>query len=240
MARNQLKTNNDLEFPIEIIRTDRRKTFSIKIDKGKVRIVVPKRLSQKNINAIILKKTPWIRKKIRLQEKIYPLKPKEYVNGETFSYLGKGYRLKLVENGIGEARLKRGELVLGVSPNLKNDQKLNFVKSRIVQWYKTHAEKILRDKTKKYARKLRLHPKSISVKEYKSRWGSCSIKGEIIYNWKIVLAPKRIVDYVIIHELCHLLHQNHSPEFWRTVENSFLSYKESRQWLKENGSTLYV
>ena len=240
MAGYQLKINNDLEFPIEIIRTDRRKTYRIQIDEGKVRIVVPKRLSQRNINAIILKKTPWIRKKIRLQEKIFPLKPKEYVNGETFSYLGKNYRLKLIENGIGEVKLKRGELVLGVSAKFKNYQKLNFVKSRIVQWYEIHAEKILRDKTKKYARILRLHPKSISVKEYKARWGSCSIKGEIIYNWKIVLAPKRIVDYVIIHELCHLLHQNHSPEFWRTVESSFSAYKESRQWLKENGLTLFV
>jgi len=83
-------------------------------------------------------------------------------------------------------------------------------------------------------------PNSISVRDYKSRWGSCSSKGEISYNWRIIIAPHQIVDYVVVHELCHLKHPNHSPEYWKSVKRVNPEYKEHRQWLKEHGATWIV
>ena len=83
-----------------------------------------------------------------------------------------------------------------------------------------------------------MEPRSVAVKDYKSRWGSCSAKGDISYNWKIVLAPHRIVDYVVVHELCHMLEHNHSSRYWKLVEKYVPDYRERRDWLKNHSLSL--
>ena len=99
----------DNEFPIEVIRTNRIKTASIKVNEGQVQVIVPKRLSQKKIEELLLRKTSWIREKLRIQSQITPVKPKEYVSGECFSYLGKNYRLKLLQGDSGGRKTQRRE-----------------------------------------------------------------------------------------------------------------------------------
>ena len=79
---------------------------------------------------------------------------------------------------------------------------------------------------------------SVGIKNYKSRWGSCTAEGDITFNWKVIMAPNRIVDYVVVHELCHLIHHDHSPKFWREVERFMPDYLECKEWLKHNGSFL--
>ena len=101
--------NVSSEFPIEVIRSNRTKTASIKVAEGQVQVIVPKRLSQIRVDELIRKKSPWIREKLRIQSEIVPVKPKEYVSGECFTYLGKNYRLKLSENGPVEVKLKAGQ-----------------------------------------------------------------------------------------------------------------------------------
>ena len=224
--------------PLEVVRTNRRKSASIKIENGQVKVIIPKTLSNKALNQLIQKKTPWIRKKLKEHSEITPMKPKEYVSGESFAYLGKNYRLKLTGNDSGEVKLKGGQLVLGVDKSLAEDDWRGFVRDRLVDWYISHAESRLREKTARYAKILGVKPQSITVKDYKSRWGSCSSKGDISYNWKIIIAPHHIVDYVVVHELCHLIHHNHSPEYWKVVEKVVPDYKDCREWLKENGTKL--
>jgi predicted metal-dependent hydrolase len=79
-----------------------------------------------------------------------------------------------------------------------------------------------------------VNPASVTVKNYKSRWGSCSTKGDISYNWRIILAPHSIVDYVVVHELCHMLEHNHSSKYWKHVERHVPNWRECREWLKHN------
>ena len=79
---------------------------------------------------------------------------------------------------------------------------------------------------------------SITVRDQKSRWGSCSSRGTLSFNYRLIFAPPKVLDYVVIHELCHLTHMNHSKEFWNMVEDILPDYKEHRKWLKENGHTL--
>lgn len=80
----------------------------------------------------------------------------------------------------------------------------------------------------------------ISIRSQKTRWGSCSAKGTLSFNWRLMLAPPSILDYVVVHELCHLTHMNHSPAFWQTVEKAFPDYRIARKWLKEHGSELVL
>jgi predicted metal-dependent hydrolase len=80
----------------------------------------------------------------------------------------------------------------------------------------------------------------VGVKEYKARWGSCSSSGDVTYNWRIIMAPHHIVDYIVVHELCHLLEHNHGPKYWKHVKSVVPDYKECREWLKVNGEGLRI
>ena len=112
------------------------------------------------------------------------------------------------------------------------------IKTYIEKWYTQEAYEILEDKVLKYSETIRVSPKEIKVKNYKTRWGSCDKKGTLTFNWHLIKAPHSIVDYVVIHELCHMIQLNHSRNFWYEVEKYDPAYKLHRKWLKENGDNL--
>ena len=110
----------------------------------------------------------------------------------------------------------------------------------MIHWYKEKAENKLSEKVDRLVKTTSLKPKSVGIKSYKSRWGSCSSKGKVDFNWKIIMAPNRIVDYVVAHELCHLKHHDHSPKFWKAVERLMPDYTNCREWLKNNAEGLDI
>jgi len=231
---------NRIEFPYDVIRTSRRKTASIKVIEGNVQVVVPMDLPQDEIEGVLYKKRLWVREKIRMYEEAMPSKPKEYVNGEAFSYLGKNYKLKIVLDGIGEVKLKAGYLELHIREGYPESRLDAFIQRQLSSWYRRKAQKRLTDKVARLSATLDLKPRSVSVEDFKSRWGSCSVEGDISFNWKIIMAPHGIIDYVVAHELCHMIEHNHSPAFWRHVERIIPDYRDRKDWLKENGAQLTV
>jgi predicted metal-dependent hydrolase len=228
------------DFPIDVIRTSRRKTASITIEGGIVQFSIPEKLSDKRLQNLIADRTPWIKQKLLLQSDTAPVRPKEYVSGESFAYLGRNYRLKLSQRPTEGLKLKSGQLVLGVDKKLSESNGKAFIRSELEAWYHLHAERRLREKAKRYAGIIGEEPNSVSLKDYKSRWGSCSVTGDIFFNWKIIIAPHRIVDYVVVHELCHLLEYNHSPKFWKRLERVIPDYLDRKNWLKHNGNGLMI
>jgi len=115
-----------------------------------------------------------------------------------------------------------------------------MIKQLLVKWYKQQAQLIMIEKTQHYAKIIGVSPSSVVIKAFKSRWGSCSIKSVIQYNWKIIMAPEPVIDYLVVHELCHILHHNHSPTFWKSVGKYCPNYKEQGAWLKLNGAKLEI
>jgi len=115
-----------------------------------------------------------------------------------------------------------------------------MVRNALVRWYKRHAQIKLQEKAYRYTKVVGVDAGRIGIKTFKSRWGSCSAKGRIDFNWKIVMAPNRIVDYVVVHELCHLKQHDHSPKFWKEVERVIPDYAECKEWLKVNAGRLEV
>lgn len=226
----------DKDLSIEVVRTKRRKTASIKIIDGLVQAIVPDQLSDARVEELIQKRTPWIRRKLREQSQAVTPKPKEYVSGESFTYLGRNFRLKVLRGNDREVKLKGGYLEVGLPKKSKDGD----IRNALVEWYESHALERLIEKTNRYAGIMGVSPNSISVRDYKSRWGSCSSKGEISYNWRIIISPHHIVDYVVVHELCHLKHPNHSPAYWKSVKREISDYEVCRQWLKEQGSSLVI
>jgi predicted metal-dependent hydrolase len=232
---NVIKGNG---FVAEIIRSSKRKTAAIKIQKGKVFVFVPEGLTMVAIEFLVAKKNRWIKEKLALQNEIIAIKPKEFVSGESFSFLGINHPLKIESGLFPVIKLYQNELVVSVRD--KTADNALAIKQLLIKWYKQQAESELRDKTGRYSRIIGVNPSSVTIKSFKSRWGSCSISAGIQYNWKIIIAPDRIVNYVVIHELCHILHHNHSPAFWKAVARYCQDYRDCSAWLKINGGRLEI
>lgn len=228
----EVQVMDGFAFPVEVVRTGRKKSVSIHVVGEVVKVRVPRTLSESRIKDIVTKRTPWITTKLKEQADRPVVKPKEYVSGESFPYLGKDYRLKVTKGDKPSLELIGGYLQAIVSEaDPTPDATAKFL---LMSWYQHHAEVCLGKKTERLARIVGVKPNSVAVKEYKARWGSCSVKGDIKYNWRLILAPHRVVDYVVIHELCHMLEHNHSPQYWRHVERYVPDWKECRDWLKNN------
>lgn len=224
-------------FDAEVIRTDRRKTATVKVVEGKVSVVVPRSTTTDTVQALVTKKTRWIREKLALHRQTTPIKPKEYVSGESFTYLGRNYRLKVLTGATKSVKLVNGWLTVTLPRSQKTPQK---VREALTQWFRIHAEQKLQEKVERCSKVVGVKPASVNVKTFKARWGSCSTKGNLLFNWQIIIAPNRIVDYVVVHELCHLKRHDHSPEFWKCVQRAFPDYQECKDWLKVNGQRLVV
>jgi len=225
-------------YVVHVIRSSKRKTAAIKIQKGKVFVMVPECLPIAAIESLVAKKHRWIKEKLAIQNEIIAIKPKEFVSGESFSFLGKNHPLKIETGLYPVIKLYQDELVVSVRD--KTADNALAIKQLLIKWYKLQAESELRDKTGKFSRIIGVNPSSVTIKSFKSRWGSCSISAGIQYNWKIIIAPDRVVNYVVIHELCHILHHNHSPAFWTAVERYCHDYRDCSAWLKINGSRLEI
>lgn len=218
-------------FPIQVSRTARKKSASIELEGHLVKVTVPQSLSETRVRELISKRSGWIQSKLKEQSKQPILKSKEYVSGETFPYLGKNYRLKVHEGIVSSVKLKNGYLNVYVSDEQKDDATIRCL---LEEWYRRHAQTRLTEKTERLAKMIGVAPSSIEVKSFKSRWGSCSSNGSISYNWKIVLAHHRIIDYVVVHELCHLIEHNHSSRYWKEVGKYIPDWRARREWLKFN------
>jgi len=225
-----------LDFKVDVIKTDRKKSASIQLEGNLVKVRVPKSLSDNRINDLIKKRTPWIQAKLKEYSARPVTIPKKYHNGGTFPYLGKNYTLKVHDGDVSSIKMKSGYFNITISQSEKN--KNDKIKDLLIDWYQSHAKKYLKEKTYQLSELIGAIPTSVSVKSYKSRWGSCSSTGVIDYNWRIILAPNHIIDYVVIHELCHLLEHNHSPKYWQIVEKHSPNWRDSKEWLKNNHDLL--
>lgn len=220
---------------VQVLRSGRRKTADVRVQEGEVFVVVPEDLNTDRIEQLLERKRPWILEKIALHREAMPVKSREFVSGECFPYLGRNYRLKVEQGPFKPVKLLQGRLVVS-APRGREQPKL--IRGALVDWYQHNAKVKLHQKTCRFAALVGAEAAAVGVKSFKSRWGSCSAKGRIDYNWKIILAPNRRVDYVVVHELCHLLHHDHSPKFWREVARVMPDYQESKDWLKRHSASL--
>ena len=211
-----------------------RKTMSIYVEpEGTITVRAPEETPIKKINSVIELKSYWIYKALAEVKELNSSKiHRKYVDGEGFMYLGKSYRLKKVTDNNKSLSLNQGYFLL-------NDKKTKDVKKAFVDFYKKKAKEFIPKKVDYFAKKLGVEPKSIKVMDLKKRWASKSKKG-LNFHWKIMLAPITVIDYVIVHELSHFKHQNHSDAFWELIESVMPDYLGRKNWLRINGAGLDV
>ena len=223
------------ETPIEIVFSKKRKTISIQIKPDRIKVLSTYWISKNSVREFILKNEGWIRKKLADQKlRVKPVT--NLVNNEKLTLCGKNYKLKVISEPIIEPEI-RSETII-ISNNFKTRKTLGSIESQILKLLKDFSFRILQKKTFEFSQIMNVRYNSVKIKNYKSRWGSCSSKGDISFNWKIIFAPENIIEYLVVHELSHLIHFNHSKLFWNKVEEFQYNYKENRKWLKENGYKL--
>lgn len=239
---------NENKIKVEIIRR-KRKSISIKIEpKDKVYIITPKSVPLYYLKDILINKQSWILKTLDkfkyIDEDLYH---RNYEDGDIFYYLGKEYKLKVIIDNDINSKKRRYCYISIHSENLiieTNDYDKETVKETLKYWYKLESEKIVQDRIE-YLKKQnhifnKLIPDTVKIKEQRKRWGSCTSNKKIYINSKISMARIDVIDYIIVHEFCHLVHMNHSKDFYNLVKVIMPSYKESELWLKENGYKLII
>ena len=197
---------------VEVVRSRKRtKTVSLRIKGGKVIINCPLFISDSFLVIYNKKKSSWIEKKKELEKR----KEISVANGNYFLFFGKKYKIIISDSDFSDVKLEQNKIKIFCS---KNEAKV------LTMWLKVRANKYLKSRLKLISRKIKINFKSVCIKQYKSRWGSLQLKAEILLNWKLIMLPKNIIDYVLIHELSHILEPNHSKNFWSLVKSFDTKY----------------
>lgn len=229
-----------IRFAIE--RTARRKTVSIAVGYDGVRVLAPSDMEDAHIIDIVHKKGPWVlRKQAAYRELGGAPIDREFVSGETFHYLGRAYRLRVVaeESAVTTRITARGSaLIAPVLPDASALIRRAAVRSALRHWYRDRAKAHFPERAKVIAETLGIVRPSIYVVDQSKRWGSCDARGRIRLNWRLIMAPMPLVDYVIAHEVCHVLEHNHSRRFWRSLETIMPDYEKRVRQLDRMGHLL--
>ena len=213
----------------------RRKTVGLEVTPEAFLIIrAPRNLSRKEISEIVDKESPWILKKQQFfRQNHSKIREKDFIEGEEFLYLGKSYKLRLVHNPVD---------ALIVSNNLfyLSDECIDNARDIIESWYRKRADEVVSERAAYYSCVSGIKFKKINISNAKKRWGSCSPNGNLNIAWRLVMAPLRVIDYVIVHELSHIEMRNHSKRFWRRVGSVIPDYKTDEKWLRDNGHFLVL
>jgi len=229
---NEVLLIDDLE--IEVRRSARRRTVDLIVDRsGDLVINVPESLARPDLEAIIRRKQEWIYTKLEQKEKVLrPTGYKEYVTGEGFHYLGKKYRLKLVDpvevgTSVPPLRLLNGLFLM--LREAAEDGRTHFIR-----WYSRQAQKWITNAVVTLKERVLAEPRSVAVRDLKFRWGSCNAAGDLYFHWRAILLPPGVVRYLVLHELVHIHQHNHGPAFYESLRRAAPDYRQTESWLEAN------
>lgn len=225
----------------------KRKNISIRIiPKSTIEIISPRSVPISFLKKVLDEKASWIMKTLDKFENIdESFKNRKYINGEIFYYLGKEYELKIIEdkninnknNNYCYIDIKKENLIITT-----NNNEAEYIKNELKKWYKIESEKIVIQRLevlkKENSIMNQLTPNIIKIKEQKRRWGSCTSNKDIYINSRISMARIDVIDYILVHEFSHLVHMNHSKEFYNFVGSILPEFRECEKWLKENSYKL--
>ncbi len=237
-VEEQASLFSDTEFlNYRVVRSkNRKRTMTLKLERsGAVVILVPDRTPKDEIHRFFNSKVPWIHKKlIEYRESGRNVnEPRSFAPGEKFLYLGEEYPLQVTPDRVTRLALSHGAFILRRDHNTD-------VRQIFVEWYKRRAREIFAERVAFYARDMGLAFNGIRVTSARTRYGSCSSDNRLSFSYRLVMAPYRIIDYIIVHELAHVKIKNHSRKFWDYVEARLPSYRDSKAWLRSKGHLLDV
>jgi len=224
-------------------RSRRRRTLEISIrDNADIVVSAPSAMAERRIRDFIRQRDGWIARHLkRAREERRRVPPKHYVSGETFYFLGKKYPLIVVmaDRSLSRIAFNGAGWTIRI-PRLHGEtERRRAVRKKLISWYQKEAKEILGGRVFHYARMMHLDPLTIGIRGQKRIWGSCHVRRRSIQlNWQLIQAPMDAIDYVVVHELSHLMAPDHSKHFWRQVARILPDYKKRQQWIKDNRRAL--
>lgn len=212
-------------------------------EEGKLMIIAPLSISLEKIEHFISGNGEWIEKHIqKAKEKHQKIIPHRYQTGDVFWLLGEACQLivKTSSKKRSKVQWQKNQLCVSIDKNTAESAQGGAVKKSLAIFFKKKADEVIRDRLEYLNEAYGFKYNWVTLRDQKSRWGSCSKKGNLNFNWRLIMAPIEIIDYVVVHELCHLRHLNHSHQFWSMVAESIHDHKARRRWLKEKGYLLRI
>lgn len=223
-----------------VIRSVRRKkTVEITLDGTEgVLVAAPQAASSGDIRNVVLRRAGWILAKVNWDAP--PTPSKLFISGETLPYLGREVRMDVRHDDVPAVRVKfiHWAFDVRVPSGLDGEARRDAIRDAFGRWYRRRAMDAVRKAAARWQSQLGVRPTRITVRDQRQRWGSCAPDGTLRFNWRIVMAESSLLDYVVVHELAHLLHRNHSRAFWMEIGRIMPNFQTYRKRLKEVGPRL--
>lgn len=230
--------NSEIVYCID--RTNRRRTIAITVKPdASVNVVAPKGTRCSRIASVVTEKAKWIIKQKDWFTRNGKTLPRRLVSGESLFYLGRQYQLKVFllagRHVVPNVMLTRGTLIVTIPRRWSEARRRSAVCMALIDWYSDHAKTYLIQLVNNFADRLSVKHTSIRIRDMQKRWGSGGTSGRLRFNWRIMMAPKRLVEYVVAHELCHIQYSDHSQAFWRLLSRVMPDYIRRRTELEVSG-----
>ncbi|MCL6570349.1 MAG: M48 family metallopeptidase [Bacillus sp. (in: Bacteria)] len=197
---------------------------------GNVEVQVPKGTSEQSVLQLIEEKWDWVQEKIK-EMKDRTLEPKEkvYNHGESFLYLGNTYPIQIYQDIdiLQDHVVFEGDKLHIYVKQLEDER----IKQALKRFYFQQCKALVEKSIQSYQSNFKVKPRSIRISDSKSTWGTCDSKLQLTFNWKLAMAPLQVIDYVVVHEMCHMVHLNHDRSFWRLVGKILPDYEQRQNWL---------
>jgi predicted metal-dependent hydrolase len=223
-------TFDDLTF--ELRESPQRRTLEIIVDHdGSLVLAAPPGVPTETLEQFIGENLVWVYTKLAEKEmQARPRSPREFVSGEGFLYLGRSYRLKVVDSADHQPplRLYRGRF------ELRRDA-VPQAREHFVRWYTVHLRPVLDRQLAALMIRVGVKPREVHIRDLGYRWGSSNRRGHLYFHWRVAMLPHRVIEYLVAHELVHLVERTHSDAFWERVERIIPDYADRQRWLKEHG-----
>lgn len=236
---------DNLPFSYRIRRSQRVSNARIVVKPGQVEVVAPIQIPEHLLHHFVLAKQQWITRAIKKMAASSPRQsgfvPDVLKTGEKIAFLGQFYPLTLIPSKLKKVKIEFiGAYKVHVPELIASEQQQTQIREALIRWMKKETKSHVEQYVDLHANKKQLMPRSISIKTQKSRWGSCGIHNDININWLLIMAPPEVLEYVVVHELCHIKVKNHSSKFWTLVAEHLPDYQLRRSWLKKEGRSLMM
>jgi predicted metal-dependent hydrolase len=221
----------------EVLISGTRRSIGITVDRdGSLIVNAPHDCDEAELAAFAHEKRIWVYKKLAEKDLLLSHRPaKEFVSGEGFAYLGRSHRLLLADHRGDVVKLERGRLVMG------RDLAAGGLGAKaMIDWYRSRALGWLPRRIEPWARRMRVRPAAIDVRDLGYRWGSLGKTDRVNFHWATLQLPPSLVDYVIVHELAHIHDPHHTPDFWLRVERALPTFQAAKSDLARVGSRLWL
>jgi predicted metal-dependent hydrolase len=227
----------DIEFTL--IRSER-KTADIVIERsGDVIVRAPIGVEDEKIREVVADRALWVHRSLAEWEDLNASRRhRPLVQGQGFAYLGRSYRLKFVPDSDVPLRLKNGRWELSEAFLVRDGDAA--ARKVFRDYYIAKGMQIFSERVRQLAPLVGVEPGEVAVKELGYHWASCGAGGVMNFHWKTLMAPQSVIDYIVVHELCHLRHRDHSDAFWNEVDKVLPRYRERKEWLRVNGAALDI